>query len=818
MARLKEALECERKVMIRNLLNAGGKQDKKGLLFSQAGKEVAQQYAEGNLNAFHEYFENAYQEVSFPFEWSFNAEVKKDSFKWERTMKYLFSKGQIVGSYLPVKTELGNIEIPFVLKEGTATHIYMLRSKKMSGYLSMRARKPENKPENSPLMALVKAAVLDTYPDAVIHVLGMTSADDTLDTLVEELSNKDDVFHSFGEFHSRDGLLTHAMKCADAAKQGISCADCPYERVYCHPVKFSEPVKEDAVKSSDKQYTSEQVAAIKADGKVLVSACPGSGKTATVVGKVRYLLSNGVEPDKVVVLTFSNAAAEELRERIADKGVVVSTIHSYCLDILRTVDDQIGVETTSARYRILADTLQRKQIKGVNSRNLYDPLTGSIVRLDKCIQSLRAGANPKYGSFEETEVKALQEEYEATRKERDIVSFDEILIRTKELLESRPGIARMMKMRHPYLIIDEFQDVDEVQFAVIKALTGDHLLLVGDADQNIYEFRGASSKHLLEFKNAFPDGQMLALSTDFRSSREIVEIAGNLISHNENRFPILLEGTFNHEPVSFVEKTDGYAVEQVDVLLKKGYSLGDIAIIARTNDECKKAYAQLGADRSRLNRSILVDDPIFNVILAVLKLSCDEDDVSSRLRLICLLGDGLENNMISSGAKLDEVPQYQELFDRVDALIERIEEITSVKEVFQEIAEEFFHVSENLVLNELLLYLEESNVKTVRGALGMLANMEEVREDKRVVYPRDNRVTILTAHDSKGLEFPAVILSDLGQYDRTEEGRRLLYVAITRAMKSLTICYNAEQMEILSDQMKIFEELVRPSQSLSKVG
>lgn len=838
--RVKELLDCPVKQAIYRLTGRSS-ESQRSLLFMEAGKVALEAYLNGDQKAFLNYFKQAYADLDFPYTWSYDSAVAEDDFKWRRLVQHIFYKSKVpqkndrqnaiegiifvrdkdvslVDCYPKIETIIGMIEVPIITKvkimtvtgERKAYHAYILRRTKNTDYISNLARKLERRPENNAILAAVKVALNYKYPEITIHCVGMEAKEDTCATMVEYLGTSDDAYHSFGEYYADDksgnALKTFVLQMLEKEHTNNACTECRFEHRYCHTTKY---VTERKVENNrvDLSFTKQQKKAItKKKGPILVCACPGSGKTAVLIERVKHLVAAGISPERILLLTFSKSAAANIQARLPamNGDPYVSTIHSLCLELLRLEDEMLIVEEKATRYHILNMLVNERKIQGASSSGIYGE-NGFIVRLDQCIQSMREGNVVKFGSFDESELKQLLIAYEEIRKQMHCITYNEMLTLAVDLLKKNLGICRLMQTKFTYMMVDEYQDVDAIQDEFIRLLAGEHgnLMVVGDDDQSIYGFRGGSNEYMLQFRTHFPAAELITLGENFRSTKEIVRFAERLIIHNAERIEKNFSAHKNGKMVECYSAIDWKKdiPQLVQHCLNEGYQYGDIAIISRNNAELKKLYVLFGPDISRLNRTVLCDDPIFGTLLSVLSLWVDPESTEAFLRLIAIhtdiplkeiTGTGIEAfHNIDSPFK----DRFTKLWKQVDLVMAEIQKESRIEHIFEYTTKVFFGITESSVSNSLLNYIFQANVNDLKGAYYFIKNLQDINDDTRVVYPPDNRITLLTAHDSKGLEFPCVIVAGLEdfKYDG-EESRRLLYVAITRAKEKLMVCQTAGTM------------------------
>lgn len=306
--------ECTKRAQIYELL--GADKESRPLIFTNAGRHW-REYLSGDKDTFHSYFAQEYQSLKVPFEWSIEEYIQEDSFLWERVMRYLFFNDngdvdptvEVEEAYVSLATVIGDILLPFILKvqAGSSPSYHAIYFRRMGNkdYISSsnRVRRAERRTENNPVLASIKLALMDRYPELIVHCVGIKACDDTSVSKVKDLDSvKDDCFHSFGEWEGDpDGLMTHIEESVKRVKELTDCQSCRYRNLYCNCIR-KLTVDHGALKTvKEKTLTVEQQTAVSEPGTVLLSACPGSGKTTVLVERVNRILKKGVRAKQILV-------------------------------------------------------------------------------------------------------------------------------------------------------------------------------------------------------------------------------------------------------------------------------------------------------------------------------------------------------------------------------------------------------------------------------------------------------------------------------------------------------------------------------------
>ena len=585
----------------------------------------------------------------------------------------------------------------------------------------------------------------------------------------------------------------------------------------------------------------------------------GSGKTRVLTYRVAYLLEQGLaEPFEVMAITFTNKAADEMKERIRNlvefgEAVWVATFHSTCVRILRRDIDRLGYETNFTIYD--ADD-QRTAMRHIMKSMGYDPKKvkeRKIVARISAYKNEGITADDLYLEGETNPVKKeeaiLFEAYQKYLRANNALDFDDLLLKTVELFETCPDVLERYQHRFRYVLVDEYQDTNPVQFRFVHLLAMKHrnLMVVGDDDQSIYRFRGADIRNILEFEKYFPGTKVVKLEQNYRSTTHILDVANASISHNKGRKEKRLWSSLG--PGSSVTFRQYYTAkeEAADIIGKivretrsgaRKYS--DYAILYRTNAQSRLfeeaclyenvPYQIVGGinfyQRAEVKDVIAYlkvidsgfDDLSAERALKVPKRGIGDSTIARLLSYAGSNGKSLMESIEESGrvpgvdrarGKLSEFAALIRSFREdakempIDELIRTILEKTAY---FDEVLDEFEEEKrdekqENIeeLISKAADYELNHDEEEVPTLSGFLQNLSLVG-DADNIETGTNRILLITIHGAKGLEFPTVFLTGLEDgifpsYMSTsdedvmslEEERRLFYVGVTRAMKQLCL-------------------------------
>ena len=599
------------------------------------------------------------------------------------------------------------------------------------------------------------------------------------------------------------------------------------------------------------QLNSEQIKPVlDTEGAVLVIAGAGSGKTRVLTSRIAYLIDRkGVSPDRILAITFTNKAADEMKGRIFNmtegaSGVWVSTIHSMCVKILRLNIDRLGYDRN---FTIYDETDKDKVLKEVfsylqlNPDKLFKSCKAHISNAkNECLGPEEYKKAYSHVNFIE-EIVAVYTEYERVLQRSNSLDFDDLLYKTYRLFTLNKDVQEYYAEKFQYVHIDEFQDTNTVQFALAQMLSSKHnnLFVVGDDDQSIYGWRGAKIDNILNFDDIYRGAKVYKLERNYRSTKKILNLANCVISHNRDRREKTL-WTENGEGVkidTFVGRDENeeasYVAMQIKNLLSRGYfNYKDFAVFMRVNSLTRafeQEFTKYAIPYRIYGGFRFFERKEIKDVLSYLKLVVNRYDDQAFVRAIGApkrgIGDKtlrdlkefatatgrpmfhaveyLEEGIVSSGVKnkLEKFVMLINEFDKYSQnngpskLIEYILETTGFLDQFAEKSEE--NTSKIFNINELKNTAElfekdnaNSNLVDFLNSVTLSSDTDEINDG--------NVVTIATIHASKGLEFGCVFVCGLDENilpisrsydgeDETEEERRLFYVAITRAKERLYI-------------------------------
>lgn len=575
------------------------------------------------------------------------------------------------------------------------------------------------------------------------------------------------------------------------------------------------------------------------DGPCLVLAGPGSGKTAVVTKRAEQLITVcGITPQNILVVTFTKAAANEMKKRfeqMTDRrypGIQFGTFHAVFFTILKHAYhySAANIAREEVKYQFMREIIAKNRIECEDEAEFCSDLLGEI----STWKNSGASAENYYPVHCGKDVFwSIYREYAGYMAKERLIDFDDILIYTKELLEQRADIRAAWQQKYKYIMVDEFQDINRLQYQTIRLLAGNtaNLFVVGDDDQSIYRFRGSKPELMLHFPKDYPSAQIIQLSVNYRCPKEVVEHAGRLIAHNKNRFQKQIESagtvgtSFFCTQYETVQEENKAMIEQIRAHIAKGGQYSQIAILYRTNTQPGPLIASL----IEYNLPFCTKDRIPNLyehwvakdLITYFHLALGSRKRSDFLRII-----NRPKRYISRESLLHAEVSFEEwqlYYQEQSWIAERIEQLKYDLQVLARITP---YAAANYIRKSIGYdtYLEEYAryrqipVQELYETLDEL--MESMREYKYLqdwlsfteAYTKQLRqkqeqnkktdidgISIMTLHASKGLEYDIIMMPDVNEgllpYKKAvleaeiEEERRMMYVGMTRARKKLYLSY-----------------------------
>lgn len=593
------------------------------------------------------------------------------------------------------------------------------------------------------------------------------------------------------------------------------------------------------------------------EGPVLILAGAGSGKTRVLTHRVAYLIEEkGVAPYHIMAITFTNKAAGEMRERIdsmigmGSESIWVSTFHSSCVRILRRFADRLGYANSFTIYdtddskTLMKDICKRLEIdtkiyKEKTFLNVISSAKNELISPEEFAQNAA-------GDFNKTRQTQVYREYQARLKANNAMDFDDLIMKTVELLKFDTEVRNFYQEKFHYIMVDEYQDTNTAQFELVRLLASgrENLCVVGDDDQSIYKFRGANIYNILNFEKHYPNATVIKLEQNYRSTANILNAANGVIANNQGRKEKRLwteagdgEKIYFQQFESAYEEAD-FIARDIAARVRRGeYQYGDCAILYRTNGQSRMLeeklimsgipYKIVGGVNFYARREV-------KDLLSYMKVVDNAQDDLAVQRIINVPKRGIGATSIGKASdyayhmglnlfealeKADEIPTLGRAAGKIAPFVELIHHFRSVcanegvAALLQEIIDETGYVEElklegtdeakarieniDELITKVVSYEQEAEEPSLSGFLeevALVADIDSLADD-------GSYVVLMTLHSAKGLEFPNVYLSGMedglfpsymsitadNSEEEIEEERRLCYVGITRAKQHLSI-------------------------------
>lgn len=574
-------------------------------------------------------------------------------------------------------------------------------------------------------------------------------------------------------------------------------------------------------------------------GPCLVLAGPGSGKTAVITHRTKYLLEEaGIHPEQILVITFTKAAAMEMKDRFqtlmqgAYAPCTFGTFHSVFFMILRNAYGYSGEQVLAEdqKRNILKAIVQNMELEYEDEEELLQGLISEITAVKSEYMDLQHYYSTTCG---EEEFRSIFRSYEDTLHREHKIDFDDMLVYTYELLKERADIRQMWQKKFQYILIDEFQDINRIQYEIIRLLAEPkrNLFIVGDDDQSIYRFRGARPEIMLGFQKDYPEAEMILLNINYRSSREIVEGSLRMIGNNSKRYQKDIQGSRPYEHPICIHELKGCQEENEDILKRiQGYHrqeipYGDMAVIFRTNTEPRRLVNKLMEYnipfRMRDRLPNCYDHWIARHIIAYIRIAMGSRERGDFLQIWnrpkrYLRREWLSEPTVDTDRILEQVADKKwavEHLQKLNSDLERLRKMDPFSAInyirkgigydtyLKEYAEQRRLKPEEFldILDELQAMAQPyGNYEAwFRHIEEYGEQLEEQRKRQLQFHRSGEAVTLTTMHSAKGLEFRVVFILEAnegitpykkaGKPEEIEEERRMFYVAVTRAREYLHI-------------------------------
>lgn len=598
-------------------------------------------------------------------------------------------------------------------------------------------------------------------------------------------------------------------------------------------------------------------------GPALVLAGPGSGKTLVITQRTKYLIEQyQVNPSEILVITFTKAAANEMQQRFCKlmrgkkASVTFGTFHGVYFKILKYAYGLSG-------QNIISEDQKTELLKGIIEKLSVDTedqtefLSSVISEISLVKGEKKEITQYISGNVGEKLFRTIYQKYEEKLRALRKIDFDDMLVMTYELLTQRKDILSAWQRKYRYILIDETQDCNQIQYDVIRLLAEpeNNLFVVGDDDQSIYSFRGARPEIMMNFTNDFPDAVKIVLDWNYRSTKQIVKHALKVVEHNKKRFSKKIQ-TNNPEgtPIEICcyanpAKENEAIISHILHYLEQGYSYSDMAVLFRTNTEPRPLIERL----IEFNLPFYIKDTIPNLykhwisqnIISYVRIAMGSRERSEFLKIInrpkrYISRDCLDTPEISFDRLMTFYEEKRWMMDRISQMeadlhfLRNLSPFAGISYIRKGIGYEDFLIEyaeqHKIKPEELFLILDElqESAEGFHTYEEWLSNMEEYEKELELQEKQKDKnrdvIQLLTYHSSKGLEYPIVFLINANEgvtpyhkatmEEELEEERRMFYVAMTRAKERLHIYCVKERYGKPTLLSRFVEEMELPVNNL----
>lgn len=823
-------------------------------------------------------FENEYLKEWFDFQCQYEQALGRDMMQARRVIEYICShKFKLVATDVPfqykIKSEyngyyldsiVGKVDFVFEKSDGT---LYAVNVRSGESPYSYGARKKETLVDNSMELLGTAIGLHERYKDKNLYVESwyLKNKDDKVNSPVLEYENKKGKNIASIRVSDSAKLWERFYEVATFSRNGSGkCETCIHKNV-CNVsynirgecVEHEQRQKENQAPAAETRFTEKQKIVMEhMEGPMCVIAGPGAGKTFTLVHRLANMIRKGIKPEDILVVTFTNKAADEFRERVmkllgtedAKKVPCIYTYNAMGYTILKEnpmfLGKRVRLAVTLDMYILINEALKHSpQIHGVS----YDDINGDyglIRRLEKWFSQIDENGKEtfKKSSSEGMDVDGIFYVYDIYKKifnDRGYISYDMQISLVNKLFSKYPSLIELYSEKFKYVMVDEFQDTSADQAEMIYSIAKKHgnIVVVGDDDQSIYGWRGGSNKFMLNFGKDFPAARIVIMDDNFRSNDKILTSANMVIANNGERYEKNLHGhkKAEYKPVYLRNYTSWQVKELVEKIIEKGYRPGDIAILGRNHERLREVMNVLeGHYKFSSPREYLHEDSIFLALYDILTLyyeGLDEDEALYRFLKMTGVNniskhsrqDSLYQNYLSSNKLLpinildvncfSSYDKYKDVTAVMAAghklvasfkIIQYSKSLTALNDILNVL----FGVSEHKVVDMLLEIADERALTTIHEVFSFMEKMKLYRDDKTIEYePNKDAINLLTCHSAKGKEFPVVIVYGTEDFNSDEEEIRLFYVSITRAKNTLifieTVCNICELLPLLRGSVLI---------------
>lgn len=700
---------------------------------------------------------------------------------------------------------------------------------------SSRARKSENFPANAVALSAMSVGLSQLFQGKCLTCE---------EWFFDGKDDKNDVFPDF-EYRPEKNIVRYSYKDGEAeqviqklavAGDEGNCKGCRYcrlcEGIHVREEDFHEHISKNL---EEPVFTeSQKKVVMHKDGPMSVLAVPGAGKTTVLVHRLAELVKGGVRAENILFVTFTKKARAEIEGRVRAllgenaEMPAINTFHAFAFSVLKENPMLFGsrpkmAEDTDCKKIIRECLDELPPISGVSYRGAYLEGFGLFERMLGWFKELDRDGEEAFqmghAKLDCDGIVTAYRSYKGKMKQRGCLTYDEQIAEVNKLFRKYPKFLKQVAEQYRYIMVDEFQDTSEDQAEMIYSIARQHgnIVVVGDDDQSIYGWRGGTNQFLMDFGKNFDGAETVVMNDNFRSNNNILSAADTVIIRNNDR---IRKGLVGHREAKFkpayYRNADAGQLASLVSQLTTRYSAGDIAVIARKNKGIAEAETALkGIAETSSPGEIMLDDGVFRLVHAMTSLYVNgsADECSLYLLLSYLAGEGNIPLKGRGQSLFDAVHEREPAFtlDRLDtgALakygsatqtplvvagvkilrgLKKMQYFRGFGKLFQDFSDIFGIPSGHPTFRKLAEDADLRGIARLAELHEYLSDMVLFRDARSVEHGHaEDEVTLITAHASKGMEFPVVIIYDVGEFDLSPEGKRLLYVAMTRAKNTLLI-------------------------------
>lgn len=557
------------------------------------------------------------------------------------------------------------------------------------------------------------------------------------------------------------------------------------------------------------------------EGEILVCAGPGSGKTASLVGRVCALAESGVPTERILLISYTEKAAGEIESRLfskfsEDEMPRIGTLHSIAAEVERFYSRMYNLKP----HKPLTDAKEKKLVKkvldsydrlltGVDYRCYIKGRYSTVSVVFNGLKQLKKNPEKfflKHSDYVEEEWRQLESDLEKFKEKGNYITYDEMITNACKILKKEQSIARYYHQKYEYIMVDEYQDINKEQEELIAILSqGNNLACIGDDDQAIYGFKGCSSAFMRAFLERHPHASMAKMQRNYRSTKNIVQFTNSILMgmDKSQRIGKIVEysdyAVEGEKPALYADNDPETVDMLINKALKKGYCYDDIAVIATTNETLSALSDNLSAP-TELASAYVINDFLFHVILNCVAVITGADSSVNPLIRLGLLFEKDEKWMSEAALRRKQNDEISELLDFARKMSDE------TPEHFVARLSAYLDMDESVSDKAMLDIAVNSEAETLEEFYQVLADMKLYEDNKKLEYPIHGRVTLITAHSCKGMEWPVVIVYDTEHFsgnvsENTDDSMdaRLFYVAASRAKQSLVFLKREGSETIIDD-------------------